>query len=934
MSVVTGPRRSSLAASAASAGALVAVLAGFPLLLWALAGWPLPHGVPTWSEVATDLGDGYFPDRLWIGLLALAGWVAWAQLVMAVAVEALATAGRRPSEPSLLVAAPARRLAQRLVGSAALAAALLSPRAAMAHVVPDQPPATASAAVAAQAPPAATEASAPAPPVYVVEPWAESRDCLWNIAERHLGDGLRWREIWELNRGRTQPDGGNLEDPGVIRPGWHLELPHDAVGLPPPAVAEPMASLPPVGGAAPTDASPPPTAPPFLDPAQPAPAVPTTAAVAAPRTERSAASPQENRRAASPGRGTMRVAQALALGLPVLAAGGLVAYLDRRRRIQVGRHQPGQGIVTPDPALEPLERRARAVAVDEAAAWVDAVLRVLVGRLRAAELTAPVITCVRAGQLGIEVLLAEPAPVAPPGFDVVDGGHVWRLDPDAELAQLRAEGDEHAPASPALVSVGCSPEGPLLVDLEGIGVLSVEGAAERVAAFLAGVALELTCATWAEGIDLHLFGADPGLAPAERVTVHEDLEEVVELAERAARGAAASLEACPSTLAGRVAEPAEGWAPTVVVVGGKHDPALLERLAAAARPGSGVVVVAEGPVRAASWRLHVVDDGYARLDPVGLAIRVAGAPEGMATNLAGLDGEAIAGAAALVSAAAEEGVDAALASIPTDTRARPAITLRRRTPEIWVNVLGPVTFTGLAKPLGSRRKLAEVLAYLGTHDGPVPGERIRAAVWPDEDIDAKSFREAVSRLRTVVGVERLPAAKGGAYQLSDDIVGRDWAWFRELSAAAAAAPDVDDSMALWREALELVRGEPFGGTIGDEGPFVWSVSELLVYEMQVAVTKAADALAELALGAGDPELAMWATSRGHLATPSQLSLFDWQMRAAAVTGDLDGLDLAFRSRRKAERTLDPASDLPAEIVALYERLRRQIVAGERARSVS
>lgn len=92
MRIVAGPRRSSLAASVAFAGALVALLAGFPLLLSALAGWPLPHAVPTWGEVATGLADGFFPDRLWIGLVALAGWVAWAQLVMAVVVEAPATA--------------------------------------------------------------------------------------------------------------------------------------------------------------------------------------------------------------------------------------------------------------------------------------------------------------------------------------------------------------------------------------------------------------------------------------------------------------------------------------------------------------------------------------------------------------------------------------------------------------------------------------------------------------------------------------------------------------------------------------------------------------------------------------------------------------------------------------------------------------------------
>ena len=33
---------------------------------------------------------------------------------------------------------------------------------------------------------------------------------LWDIAEEHLGDGRRWKEIFELNKGRPQPDGGEL----------------------------------------------------------------------------------------------------------------------------------------------------------------------------------------------------------------------------------------------------------------------------------------------------------------------------------------------------------------------------------------------------------------------------------------------------------------------------------------------------------------------------------------------------------------------------------------------------------------------------------------------------------------------------------------------------------------------------------------------------
>ena len=32
-------------------------------------------------------------------------------------------------------------------------------------------------------------------------------DSPWSLAERHLGDGLRWRELWDLNRGVPQADG-------------------------------------------------------------------------------------------------------------------------------------------------------------------------------------------------------------------------------------------------------------------------------------------------------------------------------------------------------------------------------------------------------------------------------------------------------------------------------------------------------------------------------------------------------------------------------------------------------------------------------------------------------------------------------------------------------------------------------------------------------
>jgi len=66
---------------------------------------------------------------------------------------------------------------------------------------------------------------------YVVRlPVDGRREYLFEIAARLLGDGNRADEIFELNRGRPQPDGSALTDPAVLRPGWILVLPADASG--------------------------------------------------------------------------------------------------------------------------------------------------------------------------------------------------------------------------------------------------------------------------------------------------------------------------------------------------------------------------------------------------------------------------------------------------------------------------------------------------------------------------------------------------------------------------------------------------------------------------------------------------------------------------------------------------------------------------------
>ena len=66
---------------------------------------------------------------------------------------------------------------------------------------------------------------------YVVPPPGNGHaESLFTIAAETLGDGGRFMEIFSLNKGQLQPNGGRLTNPQIIEPGWILQLPADAAG--------------------------------------------------------------------------------------------------------------------------------------------------------------------------------------------------------------------------------------------------------------------------------------------------------------------------------------------------------------------------------------------------------------------------------------------------------------------------------------------------------------------------------------------------------------------------------------------------------------------------------------------------------------------------------------------------------------------------------
>ncbi|MBS3941999.1 MAG: LysM peptidoglycan-binding domain-containing protein [Actinobacteria bacterium] len=232
---------------------LAGLLLGLPAALVTVVGSPLPTELPSWSSLERALTTGELENWTLVKGLALLVWIAWAQLATSTIAETIAIArghrmGRVPSaRPLRVTAANLVTTAALLFGSAGRVAdaAVLPPS--DLHVALATGPS--SALVAGDGPthagrpveshstlvaaPAADEASdgevsrwRADSPTWTVAP----RDTLWGIAETVLGNGLRWREIHDLNVGRRQPDSGALRaGDDLIRPGWILHLPPDAV---------------------------------------------------------------------------------------------------------------------------------------------------------------------------------------------------------------------------------------------------------------------------------------------------------------------------------------------------------------------------------------------------------------------------------------------------------------------------------------------------------------------------------------------------------------------------------------------------------------------------------------------------------------------------------------------------------------------------------
>ncbi|CAM5254097.1 hypothetical protein STENM36S_04050 [Streptomyces tendae] len=238
---------------------LLVLVVGVPFALAVSVGWPLPGGAPSLDWLQREITVSTF-----LHILTVIVWLAWAQFTACVLVEVKAALsgvgvpGRVPgSGPSQLLA---RQLVAALLLVGATAASLTpglsqlgqslegnqKPSVAAAQQTPgifaqqqEQAAATANALAeqAGQAGQAAARADGGSSAAHgdtkyyrIQPPEGRHHDSLWEVAERHLGDGRRYKEIFELNKDRVQPDGSRLSEASLIRPGWIMEMPGDARG--------------------------------------------------------------------------------------------------------------------------------------------------------------------------------------------------------------------------------------------------------------------------------------------------------------------------------------------------------------------------------------------------------------------------------------------------------------------------------------------------------------------------------------------------------------------------------------------------------------------------------------------------------------------------------------------------------------------------------
>lgn len=959
--------------------ALLALTAGVPLALVAVFGLPVPHSVPSLSVLTHQL-DVFSILRV----LSVAVWLAWLQLVCCVIAEVRAAVRNAGMPARVPLAGGTQALVHRLVTAALLtfaATAALSPaltqqagpqaihQAQPARPAPaaGAPAGTAVGRHAASAPalanppvlagppqlahspfgahtrhgthpdPGAHRPRAAHPPdenhaphgarplraekIYVVQPpTGRFHESLWEIAQKFLGDGRRYREIFELNSGRIQPDGAKLTSASLIRPGWVLHMPRDAHGpgieaVTGPARPDAKPAVPPADGSPNTPEPASPAA--LASPAASAPGGPADHPAAQPgagrhRTDgqraarggagrhrapdQPAASPSAaNSRAVFPrpdrparsDPGGVRRPDAMPwypheLAAASLLASAVLAALGRRRREQLWQRAFGRRVLGPDPEPALAEAAMRSAADEPSSQLLDTGLRYLSHALARSWRTPPTVFAAHLSRENLDLWVAPADLDAPVPWTAVGDGQVWRLPATAlPLVQLK-EASEEPQLFPGLVTIGTDGTGRVLVDLAAAqGLISVTGPEPMVTAVLSAMAGELATNRWSDGMRLTVVGFGPDLADIapDRVEAVDSLDEALSAMEARAAAAAEAMVAAGTGRGGPPAADPAAWPPHYLI--SAVPPTLGQRprllALAQARHESAAGYLLAGDIPGSSWTWEVTAEGRLLAGLLGLDVQAQLLPARQYDAVMELFDTA-------------GRLEGAPLGPPAADAAPPEQLDPGRDMPVDIGILGPISVRapGVLEPdlVGL---VTEVVVFLAMHSGGVHRNAVEAAIWP-RGTDSQALDAALAAARDWLGTDSI-----GRPHLAEDAAGRlrlgsgvrvDWHVFRALAGRAGLAPPGSAAEAGYLvRALDLVRGQLLDGR--PPGRYAWLATGDLEYEAAAQVADAAHRLAEVRLSAGDPEDAMDAARAGlRLAFDDELLWRDL-LRAAQAVGRPD-----------------------------------------------
>jgi hypothetical protein len=758
----------------------------------------------------------------------------------------------------------------------------------------------------------------------VTPPNGRGYDSLWEIAQRYLGDGRRYNEIFALNDGRRQPNGGELSKANLILPGWILALPGDAQGpgltdSPPGTAGASTGPLAPVGTIPPTSVtSEPPSSGGSGTPAASAPkpaeagtahretepaaaghgsAAGPTSAPPRPAVVRPSTAPADAAHPADEGSLISSIGHALPyvalIGSPVLAA-ALLSALGAATRRQRRDRPPTVFAAPPDPPVAEVERTIRAAAAGEAVDFLDRALRSLRAETQARGRAVPPIRLARVDPRGVALVLDAPDLAAPAPWTALAGGAVWRWE-DVEAPAA----PEHGPVpSPLLWCVGALGEEQIFVNLESGDrrCAMVNGPARARRAVLAAAAAALAAAPWADQVRIEAVGlpAELGLIAPQRLRIHPDVDSAMTVLERE------SAATGPHLVRLLIAEPVDAV-----------DLARIDALTARDNGASALL----GTTWQEEGTTTVVADAVGRVQVSGVQgeITASRLPDPLAAALGAL----------FTAAAAPRYVPIAR---PADTEPLGGADLLDRPAGVRAALLGPVEILGVPAADAARGPLfTEALVLLLFHRAGLTPSVIARALWP-RGITPAARDRMLRDLRDWLGEgpdgPRLVIEPNGPVRLSAD-VRSDWDEFLGAYRDADRLPPQQAAQADagLRRALTLVRGE----LLGDRPPgrYSWLGFGTQDTEVPAVVADAASRIAARALEAGEPGDALWAAEQGLLGAPDDERLNQLKIRALGALGDREVLLAAVADLKVRTWFRYGEPDLPAATNEVIDELTGQ-----------